>query len=62
MSTEEITAMVTVITDVITILRTAEPAEPAEPADKVQLYAQPGLRLTYKPGPRPVIARAELGR
>ena len=52
MSREEVTA----ITGVITILRTADPA------DKGQLYAQPGLHLTFKPGPRTVIARAELGR
>ncbi len=56
MTTEEITAVVNAITDVITVLRTAEPA------DKAALYAQPGLRLTYHPGPRTVIARAEPGR
>ncbi|HEY1619061.1 MAG TPA: recombinase family protein [Streptosporangiaceae bacterium] len=37
MTKEEITAMVTTITDVITVLRTADPA------DKAELYAQLGL-------------------
>ena len=56
MTSEEITAMVTTITGVITILRTADPA------DKAELYAQLGLRLTYRPGPKTVIVRSEIGR
>lgn len=53
MSAAEITAVVNATTDVITVLHTAEPA------DKVALYTQLGLRLTYTPGPRTAIARAE---
>ncbi len=56
MTTEEITAMVTTITDVITILRTADPA------DNADLYAQLGLRLTYQPGQRTVTVRSEIGQ
>jgi hypothetical protein len=56
MTAEEITAMITTITDLITILRAADPA------DKAELYAQLGLRLTYRPGPRTVTVRSEIGR
>jgi site-specific DNA recombinase len=56
MTTEEITAMVSAITDIVRMLSNAAPA------DKAELYAQLGLRLTYNPGLRIVTARAEVGR
>jgi hypothetical protein len=56
MTEKEIGAMVTAITDVVTVLRAADPA------DKAALYAQLGLRLTFNPGPKTVIARLETGQ
>jgi hypothetical protein len=41
MTTEEITAMASAITDIVAVLHAADPA------DKPELYAQLGLRLTY---------------
>ena len=56
LTSQEITAMVTAISDVVTVLASADPA------DKAELYGQLGLRLTYNPGRRTVTARAEVGR
>ena len=57
MSKEEIAATVNAITDLMTVLHNVDPA------DKADVYAHLGLRLTYNPGPKTVIApRAELGR
>jgi site-specific DNA recombinase len=56
MSKEEIAATVNAITDLMTVLHNADPA------DKADVYAGLGLRLTYNPGPKTVIARAEPGR
>jgi site-specific DNA recombinase len=56
MSKEEIAAAVNAITDLMTVLHNADPA------DKADVYAHLGLRLTYNPGPKTVIARAEPGR
>jgi site-specific DNA recombinase len=53
---EEISAMVSAISDIVSLLSRAEAA------DKAELYAQLGLRLTYHPGQRTVTARAEVGR
>ncbi len=34
----------------------------ADPVDKAEVYGQLGLRLTYEPARKEVIARAQLGR
>jgi site-specific DNA recombinase len=56
MSKEEIAATVNAITGLMRVL------EQSDPADKAEIYAQLGLRLTYHPGEKKVIVRAEPGR
>jgi site-specific DNA recombinase len=53
MSREEITSVVSALSDLLTVLRSADPA------DKAEIYAQLGLRLTYRPDQDPAI-RAEV--
>lgn len=50
MTREEITSLVTALGDVMQVLRDADPAE------KVEVYSQLGLTLTYHPKDKRVIA------
>jgi site-specific DNA recombinase len=52
MTREEIAAMVTALHDIMSVL------DKADPADKTEIYGQLGLRLTYQPEEKKVIARA----
>ena len=56
LSRQDITALIEEITDIMALLRAARTA------NKAELYARLGLRLTYKPGARKVIAQATPGR
>jgi site-specific DNA recombinase len=53
MSREEISSVVSALSDLLTVLRTADPA------DKAEIYTQLGLRLIYQPGDDPAV-RAEV--
>jgi site-specific DNA recombinase len=53
MSRDEIASVVSALSDLLTVLRNADPA------DKAEIYAQLGLRLTYRPDEDPAI-RAEV--
>lgn len=53
MSRDEISSLVTALSDLLTVLRAADPA------DKAQIYSKLGLRLTYRPGDDPAV-RAEI--
>ena len=57
MTREEITDLVTTLGEVIQVLKEADPA------DKAEVYSRLGLRLTYHPGGKRVIAevRPDLG-
>ena len=52
MTREEINAMVTALHHIVSVLNEADPA------DKTEIYGQLGLRLTYQPGEKIVIAQA----
>jgi len=52
MSRDEITSIVTALSDLLTVLRNADAA------DKAEIYAQLGLRLTYAPVGR--VVRTEM--
>jgi site-specific DNA recombinase len=56
LSRQDIEALIEEITDVMGLLGTARAA------NKAELYARLGLRLTYEPGARKVIAQATPGR
>jgi site-specific DNA recombinase len=49
MSREEISSVVSALSDLLAVLRAADPA------DKAEIYAQLGLRLTYSPGEDPAV-------
>jgi site-specific DNA recombinase len=53
MSRDEIASVVSALSDLLRVLRSADPA------DKAEIYAQLGLRLTYRPDEDPAI-RAEV--
>ena len=53
MSREEISSVVSALSDLLTVLRSADPA------DKAEICTQLGLRLTYQPGDDPAV-RAEV--
>jgi hypothetical protein len=49
MSRDEISSVVTALSDLLAVLRAADPA------DKAEIYSQLGLRLTYQPSDDPAI-------
>jgi site-specific DNA recombinase len=53
MNREEISSVVSALSDLLAVLRAADPA------DKADIYSQLGLRLTYQPGDDPAV-RAEV--
>jgi site-specific DNA recombinase len=53
MSREEISSVVSALSDLLAVLQAADPA------DKAEIYTQLGLRLTYRPGDDPAV-RAEV--
>ncbi|WP_206061002.1 recombinase family protein [Nonomuraea basaltis] len=53
---KEIATMIRMLGDMRKVLRSADPQ------DKAEAYGRLGLRLTYDPGDKTVIAQAELGR
>jgi site-specific DNA recombinase len=55
MSREEIASVVAALSDLLAVLRDADPA------DKAEIYAQLGLRLTYRPQDKTVRAEARFG-
>jgi site-specific DNA recombinase len=54
MSRDEITSVVTALSDLLIVLRQADPA------DKAEIYTQLGLRLVYHPGDHTVRAEAHV--
>jgi hypothetical protein len=56
MTRDQIAAVVTALGDILDVLADADPA------DKVEIYSQRRLRLTYQPGQRIVRAEAHLGQ
>jgi site-specific DNA recombinase len=54
MTRKQIASVVTALGDILAVLRDADPA------DKVEIYGELGLRLTYQPGRRIVRAEAHL--
>ncbi|MDH2426429.1 hypothetical protein [Sphaerisporangium sp. TRM90804] len=56
LSEQEIATIVSALGDLRRLLRSVDPH------DKMQVYRQLGLRMTYEPGRKTVIARTEVGR